>query len=121
MTVVGDSAALLSSAFYAVGYLIIEKLRQHLSTSDILVWRCVCGLVMVTPLVLLVDDVIFPISTIGWLAKYPVFEPHWQVTLADATASGVVIWKNKTFHFHEEPFYAEKNWGGQFYITHEFI
>ncbi|MBD1211301.1 MAG: DMT family transporter [Dolichospermum sp.] len=68
MTVVGDSAALLSSAFYAVGYLIIEKLRQHLSTSDILVWRCVCGLVMVTPLVLLVDDVIFPISTTGWLA-----------------------------------------------------
>ncbi len=60
-------------------------------------------------------------STAGWLAKYPVFEPHWQVTLADATASGVVIWKNKTFHFHEEPFYAEKNWGGQFYITHEFI
>ena len=68
MTVVGDAAALLSSAFYAVGYLIIEKLRQHLSTSDILVWRCVCGLVMVTPLVLLVDDVIFPISTTGWLA-----------------------------------------------------
>ena len=68
MTVIGDAAALLSSAFYAVGYLIIEKLRQHLSTSDILVWRCVCGLVMVTPLVLLVDDVIFPISTTGWLA-----------------------------------------------------
>jgi tocopherol cyclase len=52
-------------------------------------------------------------STAGWLAKYPVFEPHWQVTLADATASGVVTWKNQTFYFQDEPFYAEKNWGGE--------
>lgn len=60
-------------------------------------------------------------STAGWLAKYPVFEPHWQVTLADATASGIVIWKNKTFHFREEPFYAEKNWGGQFHFAHDIM
>lgn len=68
MAIVGDAAALLSSAFYAAGFLVIEKLRQYLSTSKILVWRCVCGLVMVTPLVLLVDDVIFPVSVTGWLA-----------------------------------------------------
>ena len=27
-------------------------------------------------------------STAGWLASYAVFEPHWQVTLADARATG---------------------------------
>ena len=55
-------------------------------------------------------------STAGWLARYPVFEPHWQVTLADATASGVVTWKDKTYTFTDQPFYAEKNWGGSFPI-----
>jgi len=53
-------------------------------------------------------------STAGWLAKYPVFEPHWQVTLADAKATGVVTWKNKTYIFENQPMYAEKNWGGSF-------
>jgi tocopherol cyclase len=50
-------------------------------------------------------------STAGWLASYEVFEPHWQVTLADARASGTVVWKNKAYNFTDAPFYAEKNWG----------
>jgi tocopherol cyclase len=50
-------------------------------------------------------------STGGWLASYAVFEPHWQVTLADARATGSVQWKNKTYSFTDAPFYAEKNWG----------
>ena len=50
-------------------------------------------------------------STGGWLASFAVFEPHWQVTLADARATGTVRWKNKTYAFENEPFYAEKNWG----------
>lgn len=53
-------------------------------------------------------------STAGWLANYPIFEPQWQVTMADATATGVVTWKNQTYHFQNQPFYAEKNWGGSF-------
>ncbi len=68
MALIGDAAALLSSAFYAAGFLSVEKLRQRLSTSDILVWRCVLGLAMVAPLVSLLDETIFPISTTGWLA-----------------------------------------------------
>lgn len=56
------------------------------------------------------------LSTAGWLAGYPVFEPHWQITLAHATASGTVTWKNKTYTFQNEPFYGEKNWGGSFPI-----
>jgi tocopherol cyclase len=50
-------------------------------------------------------------STAGWLASFPVFEPHWQILLADARASGRVVWKNTTYQFHDVPFYAEKNWG----------
>jgi tocopherol cyclase len=50
-------------------------------------------------------------STAGWLSNFAVFEPHWQVTLADARATGTVVWKNKTYSFENEPFYAEKNWG----------
>jgi tocopherol cyclase len=50
-------------------------------------------------------------STAGWLASFEVFEPHWQVTMADARASGSVTWENTTYVFEDEPFYAEKNWG----------
>lgn len=66
------------------------------------------------------DMTIFPLcgwggteqkSTAGWLASFSVFEPHWQVTLADARATGRVTWKNKTYEFEDAPFYAEKNWG----------
>ena len=50
-------------------------------------------------------------STGGWLSSFAVFEPHWQVTLADARATGSVTWKNTTYTFDNQPFYAEKNWG----------
>jgi tocopherol cyclase len=53
-------------------------------------------------------------STSGWLASYAVFEPHWQVTIADARASGTVLWNGTTYHFDNAPFYAEKNWGSVF-------
>lgn len=50
-------------------------------------------------------------STGGWLSYYPIFEPHWQVTLADALASGTIIWNNITYTFTNASFYSEKNWG----------
>lgn len=53
-------------------------------------------------------------STAGWLASFSVFEPHWQVTLADARATGYAIWNGKRYDFDNVPFYAEKNWGGSF-------
>lgn len=55
-------------------------------------------------------------STGGWLASYSVFDPHWQVTMADGRASGSIRWKNTTYQFQNAPFYAEKNWGGTFPI-----
>jgi len=53
-------------------------------------------------------------STAGWLASYAVFEPHWQVTMADGRATGTVTWKGEAYNFQNVPFYAEKNWGGAF-------
>lgn len=50
-------------------------------------------------------------STGGWLSSFPVFEPHWQVTIADALASGSVNWNGTQYEFKNQPFYAEKNWG----------
>ena len=50
-------------------------------------------------------------STGGWLSSFPVFEPHWQVTIADALASGSVNWNGTQYKFKDQPFYAEKNWG----------
>ena len=56
-------------------------------------------------------------SLVGWLASYyAVFEPHWQVAMTDARATGSVTWKNETYSFENVPFYAEKNWGGAFPI-----
>lgn len=65
---IGDGAALLSSVFYACSFLLVEKLRQHLTTSDILVWRCALGLAIATPIVSVIDNTLFPISPIGCLA-----------------------------------------------------
>jgi len=62
------------------------------------------------------DDDLGQKSTAGWLASYAVFEPHWQVTMADGRATGSVTWKNRTYTFQNAPFYAEKNWGGAFPI-----
>ena len=68
MAIVGDGAALLSSMFYAVVILLIEKLRQSLSTINFLVWRSAVGLALVAPLVWVLDDSILPLSATGWLA-----------------------------------------------------
>jgi len=55
-------------------------------------------------------------STAGWLASYSVFDPHWQVTMADGRATGYATWNGTRYDFTNVPFYAEKNWGGSFPI-----
>jgi tocopherol cyclase len=54
------------------------------------------------------------VSTAGWLASFPVFEPHWQITMANARASGSINWNGTIYNFNDAPFYGEKNWGGAF-------
>ncbi|CAD5917019.1 Drug/metabolite permease, DMT superfamily [Planktothrix tepida] len=89
--IIGDGAALLSSVFYAGSFLLVEKLRQRLSTSDILVWRCALGLVIAAPLVWIIDDVIFPMSTIGWIAVFGL------ALISEVTGHGLIVYSLKHF------------------------
>ncbi|GAB2275716.1 Probable tocopherol cyclase, chloroplastic [Dionaea muscipula] len=53
-------------------------------------------------------------STAGWLATFPVFEPHWQICMAAGLSTGWIEWGGERFEFLNAPSYSEKNWGGAF-------
>ncbi|KAJ8773634.1 hypothetical protein K2173_005880 [Erythroxylum novogranatense] len=53
-------------------------------------------------------------STAGWLAAFPVFEPHWQICMAGGLSTGWIEWDGERFEFKDAPSYSEKNWGGAF-------
>ncbi|GAV88689.1 Tocopherol_cycl domain-containing protein [Cephalotus follicularis] len=53
-------------------------------------------------------------STAGWLAAFPVFEPHWQVCMAGGLSTGWIECDGERFEFQDAPSYSEKNWGGAF-------
>ncbi|NCJ05799.1 tocopherol cyclase [Synechococcales cyanobacterium C] len=53
-------------------------------------------------------------STAGWLSRWHIFEPGWQILMAHGLATGWVDWRGERFTFQEAPAYAEKNWGGAF-------
>ncbi|KAL5558688.1 hypothetical protein UlMin_034899 [Ulmus minor] len=53
-------------------------------------------------------------STAGWLAAFPVFEPHWQICMAGGLSTGWIEWDGERFEFENAPSYSEKNWGGAF-------
>lgn len=53
-------------------------------------------------------------ATAGWLSMLSVFEPHWQVLMAEGRASGWLQWGEQRYEFSNAPAYAEKNWGGGF-------
>lgn len=64
----GDATALLSGVFFAATLLIIEKIRDKFSPSTILLWRCLFGLLIILPPVLLFEPHIFPTTKLGWAA-----------------------------------------------------
>lgn len=53
-------------------------------------------------------------STAGWLAAFPVFEPHWQICMAGGLSTGWIEWDGERYEFENAPSYSEKNWGGGF-------
>lgn len=53
-------------------------------------------------------------ATAGWLSYLPVFEPGWQVLMAQGRATGQMHWRGQDYSFEDAPVYAEKNWGGAF-------
>ena len=52
------------------------------------------------------------VSPAGWMTALPVFEPHWQVTMAHGLASGWIETDGDRVEFSDCPAYSEKNWGG---------
>jgi len=60
------------------------------------------------------DRTSLPRATAGWLSFFPIFEPGWQVLLANGRASGWIDWEGDRHSFTHAPTYAEKNWGGAF-------
>lgn len=53
-------------------------------------------------------------STAGWLAAFPVFEPHWQICMSHGLSTGWIEWDGERFEFQNAPSYSEKNWGNGF-------
>ena len=51
-------------------------------------------------------------STAGWLSSLPVFEPHYQITMAHGLATGWIETDGVRVEFTDAPSYSEKNWGG---------
>ncbi|MFQ3629933.1 MAG: tocopherol cyclase family protein, partial [Cyanobacteriota bacterium] len=53
-------------------------------------------------------------ATAGWLSRFQIFEPGWQILMAHGLATGWVEWDGTRYCFSQAPAYAEKNWGGAF-------
>lgn len=67
-TAIGDGLALLSAVLLAGNLMVVEKLRSKFSATTIILWCCLVGAVLTLPFVLLWEDRLFPISTLGWTA-----------------------------------------------------
>ncbi|WP_204105754.1 MULTISPECIES: tocopherol cyclase family protein [Spirulina sp. CCY15215] len=53
-------------------------------------------------------------STAGWLSRFPIFEPGWQILMAHGLATGWIDWNEQRYYFTDAPAYSEKNWGNSF-------
>ena len=66
-SLIGDLAALLSAAFYAGQYLLMEQLGKKFSTPTILLALTGTGAILLLPIVLIAGEDIFPSSLMGWV------------------------------------------------------
>ena len=67
-TFLADGIALLSAVFYAASFLLAERLRVKFSAATILLWCSFLSSLLLFPIVLIVEDRVFPASLSGWLA-----------------------------------------------------
>jgi drug/metabolite transporter (DMT)-like permease len=67
---VGDALALFSAVFYAMNFLVTEKLRDKFSATSILFWSCFFRIFLTFPIAFFTEEQIFPSSLEGWI---PVF------------------------------------------------
>ena len=90
-SLIGDGAALLSALFYTASFLLVEQLRNKFSSQEILIWRCLIGTIVMIPVVLLVEDQMFPISWIGWLSVIGL------AVICEGLGHGLVVYSLKRF------------------------
>lgn len=90
-SLIGDGAALLSALFYTASFLLVEQLRNKFSSQEILIWRCLIGTIVMIPIVLLVEDQIFPISWVGWAAVIGL------AIICEGLGHGLVVYSLKRF------------------------
>ncbi|MEH2066573.1 MAG: EamA family transporter [Nostoc sp.] len=64
--ILGDALALLTAVFMATCMLLIERLRTRFSTATIMLWRCGVTTMLLLPVVLFLEDRLFPYSWTGW-------------------------------------------------------
>ena len=88
---IGDTIALLSAFFYAINFLLLEKLRIKFPVETILIWRCCLGAMFMLPVVLIFDEQIFPISWTGWLVIISL------AVICEAVGHGLVVYSLKHF------------------------
>jgi drug/metabolite transporter (DMT)-like permease len=67
---IGDALALFSAVFYAMNFLVTEKLRDKFSATSILFWSCFFRIFLTFPIAFFTEEQIFPSSLEGWI---PVF------------------------------------------------
>lgn len=63
----GSFAAIVSAIFLGAYLLIVERLRTKFSAEIIQLWVCAIAAVVILPILLFVQDRIFPCSVNGWL------------------------------------------------------
>ncbi len=87
----GDLLALLSALCYGVNLLLVENLRDRLGASQILLWRCGFGCLLLLPFVWLTEDHLFPQSLPVWGAAIGL------AILCQCFGQGLVVYSLKTF------------------------
>lgn len=63
----GDGAAILASICFSIYLLIVEKLRENFSAETILFWSSLFSTLSILPIVLIMEDRLFPYSWQSWM------------------------------------------------------
>lgn len=63
----GDAIAVLASICFSIYLLIVEKLREKLSAETILFWSSLFSTLLILPIVLIMEDRLFPYSWQSWM------------------------------------------------------
>jgi len=67
-SLLGDGYALLSAAFLATYFLLVERLRDRFSATTILLWRGAIGMMILIPIIIITENSVFlPDTLIGWI------------------------------------------------------